>query len=274
LFEKQGHRFVRCKGCELERIDPQPTDETLSAIYGRHYYDSWGLQRDEETVRGLKRMTFAGVLDRLPPLPHGAKLLDCGAATGFLLEEARDRGYDAYGLELSEFGASEMTRKFGEGRAFRGEIEAACFPGTEEGEFLAVTMCDYLEHVRLPQRVLQRARDFLAPGGVLAVTTPDTGSLSHRLLGKGWSHYKAEHLFYFRRDNLQRLLHRCGFSRVEFRPLLKALNIKYIREQFEVYPHPLLGRVARAVERLAPERLSARSLKCMTGEMLAMATRS
>ncbi len=273
LFEKQGHRFVRCTGCGLERIDPQPTDETLSTIYGRHYYDSWGLQRDEETVRALKKMTFAGVLDHLPPPPPAAKLLDCGAATGFLLEVAREHGYDAYGIELSKFGASEIARKFGAGRVFRGEIHTARFPDAGDGAFLAVTMCDYLEHVRLPRRALERAREFLAPGGTLLVTTPNAGSYSHRLLGKGWSHYKVEHLFYFRPDNLQPLLEACGFSRVEFFPLLKALNIEYIRGQFAAYPHPVLSPLVRAIAGIVPERLRRRRLNFRTGEMLVLARR-
>jgi 2-polyprenyl-3-methyl-5-hydroxy-6-metoxy-1,4-benzoquinol methylase len=273
LFEKDDHRWVRCDSCALERIDPPPTDETLSAIYGKHYYDAWGLHDDVSTVGQLKKATFAYVLGQLPSLPAKAKLLDCGAATGFLLEIAKERGFEPYGIELSEFGANAIAEKFGKGRSFRGEIENATFPDAGEGSFDAITMCDYIEHVRNPKRVLERARTLLAPNGVLALTTPDTGSLTHRGLGKGWSHYKVEHLYYFGRENITKLLRSAGYGKVEFKPLWKALNLKYIREQFEVYPHPVLSQVARGLGKVVPNRLQAQTIRLLTGEMLAIARR-
>lgn len=272
LFEKEGHQFVRCDGCALERIDPAPTDDTLAAIYGKHYYDAWGLHQDESEVARLKKGTFGYVLDRLGPPKPGAKLMDCGAATGFLLEVAKVRGFDPYGVELSEFGAGEIAKKFGKGHSFQGEIENARFDDAGKGDFDVITMCDYIEHVRVPARVLERARSFLAKGGRLALTTPDAGSITHAALRKGWSHYKLEHLHYFRKDNMVKLLEKSGFANVTFRPLLKSLNLRYIREQFEVYPHPVLSRAARTLGRIVPSKLQQQHLRLMTGEMLATAT--
>ncbi|MDB4998320.1 MAG: methyltransferase [Myxococcaceae bacterium] len=274
LFEKDDHRWVKCQSCALERIDPAPTDETLTAIYGKHYYDAWGLHSDASTVSQLKKATFSYVLRQLPSLPRGAKLLDCGAATGFLLEIAKEKGFEPYGIELSEFGANAIAEKFGKDRSFRGEIENASFPDVKDGAFDAITMCDYIEHVRNPKRVLERARTMLAPDGVLALTTPDTGSLTHRALAKGWSHYKVEHLYYFGHENITQLLASAGFGKVEFKPLWKALNLKYIREQFEVYPHPVLSQVARGLGKVVPNKLQAQTIRLLTGEMLAIARRA
>lgn len=273
MFEKDAHTFVRCARCQLERIDPAPTDATLAEIYGKHYYDAWGLHSDANTVATLKRATFGYVLDLLPPMPRGAKLLDLGAATGFLLEVAKERGIDPYGVELSEFGAGEIAKKFGEGHAFRGEVEDATFPDARPGDFSAVTMCDYIEHVRDPRRVLKRVYELLAPGGAVALTTPNTASVSHKVLSRGWSHYKIEHLYYFRPANMKQLLESAGFTQVEFKPLWKALNIKYIREQFEVYPHPVLSQLARALGKTVPSKLQAAKLRLLTGELVAIARR-
>jgi 2-polyprenyl-3-methyl-5-hydroxy-6-metoxy-1,4-benzoquinol methylase len=261
LFEKDDHRWMRCQSCALERIDPPPTDETLTAIYGKHCYDAWGLHDDASTVSQLKKTTFSYVLGQLPSLPTGAKLLDCGAATGFLLEIAKERGFDPYGVELSEFGANTVAEKFGKDHSFRGEIESASFPGAGDGAFHAITMCDYIAHVRDPKRVLERARSLLAPNGVIALTTPDTGSLTHHALAKGWSHYKVEHLYYFGRQNITRLLESTGYRDVEFKPLWKALNLRYICQQFEVYPHPVLSQVARGLGKVVPSRLQAQTMR-------------
>lgn len=274
LFEKDHHQWVRCEACSLERIDPQPTDDTLAAIYGKHYYDAWGLHNDTATVSTLKKATFKYVLDNLPPLPRGSKLLDCGAATGFLLELAKERGLEPYGIELSEFGANAIAEKFGKDHVFRGEIENATFADAKDGAFQAITMCDYIEHVRDPQRVLERAHAMLAPDGIIGLTTPDTSSLSRKGLGNGWSHYKVEHLYYFDRENIAKLLRRAGYTSIEFKPLWKSLNLKYIREIFERYPHPVLSQVARGLGKALPHRLQAKPLRFLTGEMLAIARRA
>lgn len=270
LFDKQDHHFVRCGDCGLERISPQPSDATLAKIYGAHYYDAWGLHDSEQTVANLKKRTFEYVLRKLPTPSPGTKLLDCGAATGFLLEVARDLGYDCYGLELSQFGAGEIANKLGADHVFCGELQHAGFPGIQPGELGVVTMCDYIEHVRDPRHTLALARTWLGSGGALAITTPDAGSPSRRVLGTGWTHYKIEHLFYFNKRNLARLLEDVGFSSVKFYPLWKALTLDYIGHQFEVYPHPTLTPVARALGRM-PAQIRAFPLPFTTGELLAVA---
>ena len=273
LFEKAGHQFTRCRDCGLERISPQPTNETLAKIYGEHYYDAWGLGDGEASaVETLKKRTFGYVLGKLPPHEVGARLLDCGAATGFLVEVAGTLGFRPYAVELSEFGAQAIAAKIGAEYVHCGEIESASFADAKAGDFDVITMCDYIEHVRDPRRTLGHARRLLRPGGVLAITTPDAGSPSRRVLRTGWTHYKLEHLFYFNRRNLDRLLREAGFSSVTFHPLWKSLTLDYIAHQFEVYQHPALTPLARALRRIAPSKVRAAPIPFTTGELLAIAS--
>jgi SAM-dependent methyltransferase len=273
MFDKAGHHFARCTECALEAISPSPSDETLASIYGVHYYNSWGLHDEEPVVRSLKMRTFKYVLGKCgKPTTEGARLLDCGAATGFLLEVAKDLGYVPYGLELSDFGASEIARKFGQGHVFRGELEDVRFPDAGPGDFAAITMCDYIEHVRDPRHVLALARELLEPGGRLAITTPDAGSMSHRLLGPGWTHYKIEHLHYFNRTNMTRLLHEVGFTSVKFYPVWKSLTVDYIRHQLDEYPHGILTPIARGLQRVMPITLRHMPVPFSTGEFMAISS--
>ena len=272
LFEKAGHSFGRCAGCGLERIEPQPSAATLDAIYGEQYYDAWGIKLDPHMVERMKIGTFRRIIDSLDGLRPGSRVLDCGAAPGFLMVAAKEAGHDPYGVELSTFGGQQIAARFGADHVFVGELEQAHFPGVPEGGFDAIFMCDYIEHVRDPGAVLRRARALLAPSGRLVVTTPRVGSLTWRLMGERWTHYKLEHLFYFSRDNLTRLLEKVGFTAVAHRPAWKTMTLAYLQQQMQVYRHPLLTRLTSAW-RLLPERLTTLGFPLLMGEMLLEARR-
>jgi 2-polyprenyl-3-methyl-5-hydroxy-6-metoxy-1,4-benzoquinol methylase len=267
---KHGYRFERCSKCELERIEPAPTDEVLARIYGEHYYDAWGLKDGHDAVAEIKKGTFQRVVQGAGSLPRGAKVLDLGAATGFLLEVAKERGYEPFGVELSEFGAKEMGRKFGEKRVFRGQFDDATFDEAKPGEFDAVFMCDYIEHVREPAETLRQAFKWLKPGGVIGLTTPRLDSASRKAMGMGWTHYKIEHLYYFGSKSMGELLTRSGFVDYRCSALPKTMTLAYIAHQFKVYPHPLLSHVAALGDRL-PSRVRSQPFPILMGDLVAYA---
>lgn len=265
------HTLVRCKDCGLERIDPQPTDETLAAIYGKHYYDAWGLQQDKEAVEALKRGTFTRVIRGIGGLRPGAKVLDCGAATGFLMGVAKDLGYEPYGVELSEYGAQQIAERFGKDRVHNGHLEDAKFA---DGMFEAIFMCDFLEHVRDPETILKKAHALLAPGGKIAISMPRVGSATNRAMGLKWTHYKTEHLYYFSIENLRMLLSKMGFDSYRGKTLVKTMNLKYIAHQFSVYPHPVLSPIVKAAERVIPGAIQRATFPIAMGELVAYAARA
>jgi SAM-dependent methyltransferase len=75
-----------------------------------------------------------------------------------------------------------------------------------------VTLIDVIEHVTTPLDLLRAIRHVLAPGGVLAVVTPDVRSLVARLLGWRWWHFRVAHVGYFDRHTLELAARRSGFS--------------------------------------------------------------
>jgi len=274
LFHRQSFRFIACSTCGLQRIDPAPTDAVLTGIYGRSYYDAWGLGSQSESTRRMKKTTFGRLLGSIRPrLPTGAEVLDCGAATGFLMEAAADMGLEPYGIEISEFGVDEIARRFGRERVFHGELEDAWFPRPGAEGFQAVFMLDYLEHVRDPVSALRRAHSLLRPAGVLILTTPDTGSFTRRFMGSRWTHYKTEHLYYFSRGSLKSMLQSVGFEEVRARAAWKSLTLRYVYHQYSTYRHWLLTPIVRLLHAALPAALLDRALPVTIGEMQVEARR-
>jgi len=272
LFAKDGYAFQRCRRCGLERIHPQPGTAALEAIYGRRYYEAWGAHADEELSRQLKKATFRRHLAAGSRPAPGAQVLDCGAGLGFFLEAAAEAGLRPYGAEISDYGAGRIARRFGPERVFCGPFEAAHFPGLGPGAFAACFMFDFLEHVRDPENVLRKAHAWLAPGGRLVICTPNTASLSRRLMGASWLHFKPEHLFYFHAANLGSLLRRVGFADVRSYPAHKTMNLEYVRHQMRRYRHWFWTRLSAATKAL-PAGLRSAPFAAHFGEMVVVARR-
>ena len=265
------HPLWGCSDCDVEFLYPQPDQAELTRIYGRHYYDAWGLDAAEERVRKLKMSSFGKLLTKIrTDIPPGGRLLDVGCATGYFLEAAREMGFEPFGVELSDYGAEVCRSKFGAGRIHAGSLETAVFKDCPENRVDAIIMSDLLEHVSDPPATLRTARRWLPRGGRLLITTPDIGSWSHRVFGRHWLHYKPEHLFYFGTKSLGRLLAGAGFGATVYWTVSKCLSLRYARHQFAAFG--IIGEcVGQWVERL-PAGILDRKLSVRLGEVTAMAT--
>lgn len=270
----EGYTLMHCPGCGMEWLEPQPDDATLGRIYRQEYYDAWGLQDDAEATRTLKRAMFrrllAPIVRRHGP---GSRLLDCGAALGYLMEEAAAAGLEPYGVELSEFGANAIAQRFGPDRVFQGPFEQAEFASVDRDYFDVITMIDFVEHVRDPGAILSKAFRLLRGGGTLMILTPDAASLSCRVMGPRWLHYKVEHLSYFTPKSLRNYLGREGFRDVRVGRAIKTMNLHYVSHQLSKYPHPLLTPMITMAHRLSPRPLRDARFPITFGEQLAMATK-
>ena len=238
-------------------------------MYGEEYYASWGIEGEEESLpAAMKKQTFTARLEKLPSSLAVGRVLDVGCATGFFLEVASDAGWEAHGVELSPFAAKVAQRKFGS-RIFNGTLEQATFP---DGYFDLVTLSDLIEHVPDPDGFLDEVRRILKPGGCVMVVTPNVQSVSALLMGKLWSHYKAEHLLYFTPHTLRTLLERHGFTTMHVGGAAKYLNLAYVVHQFTTYRHPVLTPVTRLLHTVVPERLQRMNFPIHCGEMIGLFT--
>src|SRR5215472_13721720 len=187
-YEKRGYRFERCTSCGLVRVNPMPTTEQLAAFYAESYRES-GYQefaRAEGIRRAIAEHRFARIAREVP---RARRWLDVGASTGAFVKaaqsalsaasgarsdttipaRARSNGFVAEGIELSE---AAVRQARGEGLAlFQSTIEDFA----TNRAYDVVTAFDVLEHMRDPAVLLVKARGWLAPGGVVALTVPDIG---------------------------------------------------------------------------------------------------
>jgi len=110
-------------------------------------------------------------------VPAG-RVLDIGCGTGFLLERLAERGFSGVGIDLSPESV-EITNtrlaELGAGDRLQAEVGSAYEP--PEGPFDLICVTDVLEHLEEPRACLTAARERLAPGGLVVVSTPNRRSL-------------------------------------------------------------------------------------------------
>jgi SAM-dependent methyltransferase len=209
--------IVRCPSCGHMQIDRFPPSTELEHAYSRAA--SSGYLAEQAGQRETARRVLREVERFVVP----ARLADLGCWTGFLLAEARERGWTPLGIEPSAFAASFARERMGLDVRERALSQAELDPGA----FAAVVMGDVIEHLPDPGTALDLAAAALAPAGVLCLMLPDAGSRLARILGRRWWSVLPTHVQYFTRASLLCLLGRHGFVAQHVATQPKAFSLGY-----------------------------------------------
>ena len=209
----RGLRYSRCGGCGATGLDPLPSPAEQEAHFGAAYFaaSTEGGYADYLADAGLHRRNAAGHLRRLARQGVRAPgvLVELGAAAGYLLEQARDLGWDAVGVDVS---APMRAAAAGRGLTVVARLDdVGHAPGTVD----LVVAHQVLEHVVDLPAVLAGCARLLRPGGRLDVETWDAGSLVARASGARWQQVNPPTVVWLLdRPTLVGLLQRAGFRDV------------------------------------------------------------
>lgn len=262
----ENFKVHKCQTCGSRNTFPQPSDMDLEHIYGAHYYSAWGSSKNGEDVKIIKQNMFNSYAKRLKLNLSGASCLDCGAATGHMMQAINNAGGTAFGLEINPAGIEALVQQFGENKIFCGQMEN--IEANTNMKFDYIFMFDYIEHVRDPLVVLQIASKLLNPEGKILGTTPNGASLSHAILRKAWPHLKPEHLTYPSKQGFEYLTEKANLSIILQEPNRKILPPDYILSVLQRYNIPILGTTAKWLLKLAPTSWLKTPQRVFSGEIL------
>jgi 2-polyprenyl-3-methyl-5-hydroxy-6-metoxy-1,4-benzoquinol methylase len=137
------------------------------------------------------------------------RLLDVGAAGGAFVLEAREAGFDAFGVEPAPAFARHAREVLGVD-VRDGRVEDLDLPG---GSLDAVTMWHVLEHMPEPRGTLELLARALRPEGALVVEVPNLAAVAARRMGLQWTHLDADvHVSQFTPATLNALLSAVGLA--------------------------------------------------------------
>lgn len=210
-FEAKGYRLLDCKRCAHRFADVPGGEAHVTTIYGDDYFTGGGAgyadyTADGDALRARGRM-YADIIARFV---SAGRLLDIGAAAGFLLKGFIDEGWRGSGLEpnpaMCDFGRERLGLPM-----HRGSLES--FRTSER--FDLITMIQVVAHFYDPRGAFENTREMLASDGLLLIETWNRDSISARLFGKAWHEYSPPSVLqWFSSDGLREFLIKSGFEYV------------------------------------------------------------
>lgn len=186
------------------------SDTELHRLYGADYFHGGEYAdylREEDELKHNFEARLKTLLE-LTPSRRAARLLEIGCAYGFFLDLAQRYFTSVQGIDIAEKPVAWAREHLGV-NALAGDFLTA-----DLGEpFDIVCMWDTIEHLKAPDLYLARCAEIINPGGLLAITTGDAGSLNARLRGRKWRQiHPPTHLHYFSAATLSRLVDKYGFE--------------------------------------------------------------
>jgi 2-polyprenyl-3-methyl-5-hydroxy-6-metoxy-1,4-benzoquinol methylase len=265
LCRKDDAGYHSCPECLVIFQYPRPQPDAMVS-YADTEYGKGGLYREYVEAREMKLEHFRRRLERLLPRVSRGRLLDIGCSCGYFMEVAAASGFEVEGLEFSRAAIAAADP------AIEPHIVCSNVDEFESSRtYDLVTAFDLIEHVPQPKDFLRKVHRLLAPGGWLAMTTPDPGHALRFVMGSSWPMLQPmQHLTIFSRRAMRLALEEAGFTELAFEPATKTISYEYLTDQLRVLT-PALHKGMRMAGRLLPARTRRKYRNVNIGEFMVLA---
>jgi 2-polyprenyl-3-methyl-5-hydroxy-6-metoxy-1,4-benzoquinol methylase len=251
-----GWMRARCPECSMVSVQPVPSADEI-----KNLYESEG-RKQLSVIRVYRQSALSGLsiseeeLKKFPAyleiaewdddfdwdafeagIPGTKRLLDIGCSAGRILATFQRLGWETVGIDPDPDSVA-YAREHG----LNARVGMLDDLSEADGLFHVISFIDVIEHVPDPKAAVQKIHSLLNHQGLLYVKTPMCDSLPHRLIGDRWLE-SVEHLQFFNRATLKRLLEDCGFEVVAFRqPRQHETPIVFYKQwQEKILPEALHG---------------------------------
>jgi 2-polyprenyl-3-methyl-5-hydroxy-6-metoxy-1,4-benzoquinol methylase len=267
IFSVGQFPLYKCKKCGLEGLSPQPDDQMLGKIYSESYFLGGQDADAQQLMDRMKALTAERYLRLLRKKINkdSPRLIEIGCGGGDFLVTAKASGFLVAGLEINLSAVESANDKLGGQVVIEADLFDVDIDGL--GTFDCCVLLDVLEHVRDPVSFLKRVRRLLGENGICFIVTPSLDSWSARLLRRYWIEYKAEHLFYFNRKNIEIMLVTSGFRRPIVSSNWKTLNLGYIDLHMQKFYVPIFSSLSKYFVQALPKKLRDHNFRIVASGM-------
>ncbi len=253
LFEVHGYWIRGCDKCWHQCAEIVPDTSHTTKIYADEYFHGGGAGYPDylgeaRILRNHGRQYGKMLARYMQP----GRMLDVGAAAGFVLQGFTDCGWTGKGIEPNPKMAAYA----------RNELQLAVNAGALENlpadeQFDLVNMIQVIAHFADLRQALQRAVDVTKPGGYWLIETWNRESFAARLFGQNWHEYSPPSvLHWFAPDDLRQLAAQYGMHEIKRGRPSKWINGGHAKSLLQYKLASLsLGKQAGKLLNLLPEYL-------------------
>lgn len=258
IFTKYKYRIRQCLSCEYQFLEDNVGEEHVNTVYGNSYFEGGGAGypnyvAQKDILRNHGRQ-YGKILEQyMPP----GKMLDVGAAAGFILQGFMDCGWTGEGVEpndaIAQYGRihEDLPIATGSLESCRKDQECDCYD--------LVSMIQVVPHFYDLHHALTNASELTKPGGFWLIETWNRKSIMARILGQQWHEYSPPSVLrWFGLPDLTALASSYGFERVASgrpRKWIRASHAKSLL-RFKLQDIGLIGRLISRLLVLIPGNLS------------------
>lgn len=218
LGSHDAYTLFRCDRCEVHFWDPMKGPG-----------ETWYVSSEDYRVNRYQPEPGAWRFRMFLELKGGTgmRLLDVGCGTGELVAAARDRGYEAMGVDFDP-GAIQLARStHGLSKVFHQDVRGLDHQ-FRRSWFDVITFFEVLEHLEDPRRFLLDVRRLLKPSGRIAMSVPNR---DRHLDTLGDGDLPPHHLSQWNPASLERFLVENGFQvlQISQQPLDSEEVARYLK---------------------------------------------
>ena len=251
-----------CLRCKLQIKAGAPTEKDPYRYYNKSYFDGTSTQSSQESARKIlpdspihapkknyrycderqqesaNQLVWQSRLKKLAQyIPPPARLLDVGCAFGGFVHSARKFGYQAWGIDVSDYAVAQGQKRglpilkaklesLSDSMRLHGQSPEKKMDKQKKAllwskfamniPFDIVTMIETLEHIADPNQAFRALNRLLSPRGLLVIQTANFAGWQAKHAGCSYHYYLPGHFFYYSKENLVQILERYDFSLQRF----------------------------------------------------------
>ena len=227
-FLKLGYKIFKCSDCGFHWLDfDYSYDQFAKNYYQEGYFkgdkDFRAYANYEDDKKIIQKNT-QNYLNKILHIKKIGTLLDIGCALGFFLEICQTKGFETFGIDISEYAVKNAKKIIP--NVVLGNISNSSF---KKNFFDVITMFDLIEHLNDPRKDLLKVRSLLKDDGLLLIQTGDSGSVFAKILNKRLHFFAPpQHLFFFNQKNISEILKQSGFQVIKIEKDGKWVSLRYL----------------------------------------------
>ena len=214
--------LLQCNICSFITADIDLSENEAEALYGKDYFHGQEYS-DYTRDKVIIQKNFSKRVKTLFEYKQEShkRLFEIGCAYGFFLDLVKGEFESSKGVDISADAVNYAVNEVGV------NAESGNYLNMDIEPYDVCCMWDTIEHVKEPERFIEKISSEISSNGLLAITTSDIASLNAKIRGKKWRQiHPPTHLHYFSVATLSRLLKRFGFSVIHVSHPGNLINIE------------------------------------------------